>query len=62
MLLDTILQDKFLTGAIVGVALIWAYVLFRNVRLSMKSSDQYAVEYNRVLNADEFKVKGRFEE
>jgi hypothetical protein len=62
MLLDVILQDKVLTGLIIGVGLIWLYVFFKNVRYSKRSSDRYAVEYNNVLHADEFKVKGRFEE
>ncbi len=62
MITDMILQDKVLTGAIAIIALIWGYVLFRNIHYGKKTHDTFATEYNKIINADEYKVKGRFEE
>jgi hypothetical protein len=62
MLLEVIQQDKFLTAVLVITGTIWLYVLFRNIRTNAKSNTQFQTEYERVLNNDESKVKGRFEQ
>ena len=62
MLLEVIQQDKYLTIVLVVTGTIWLYVLLRNLRMNAKSNTQFQTEYERVLNTDEYKVKGRFEE
>jgi len=62
MLLELIQQDKVITVALVIIAIIWAYVLFRNIRMGNKTANQFEIEYDKILNAKDYKVKGRFEE
>ncbi len=62
MLLELIQQDKVLTTVLVLTGLLWAYVLFRNLRLWLHQTNQFQVEYEHILNEDKYKVKGRFEE
>lgn len=62
MLLELIQQDKVLTTVLIITGVLWLYVLFRSFRLRMHQTNQFQVEYEHVLNAKEYKVKGRFEE
>ncbi len=62
MLLELIQQDKVLTTVLVITGLLWACVLFRSFRMHIHKTNQFQAEYDQVLNAEKYKVKGRFEE
>lgn len=62
ILLELIQQDKVLTTVLLITGILWAYVLFRSFRSRMHQTNQFQTEYERILNAEENKVKGRFEE
>lgn len=61
MLLDLLKQDKYLTIIIVVIGLIWFFVLMKNVLVVNKSTADFQQQYQQILNADEYKVKGKFE-
>ncbi len=61
MLLDLLKQDKYLTIIIVVIGLIWFFVLLKNVLVVNKSTADFQQQYQQILNADEYKVKGKFE-
>ncbi len=61
MLLDVLKQDKYLTVIIVVVGLIWFFVLLKNVWTFNKSTAEFQQQYQQILSADEYKVKGKFE-
>lgn len=62
MLLDLLKQDSYLTAIIAIVGMIWFAVLLRNVWVLNKSTGEYQQQYQRILDAEEFKVKGKFEQ
>ncbi|MBI5003192.1 hypothetical protein HZC31_07435 [Candidatus Woesearchaeota archaeon] len=61
MLLEVLKQDKYLTILIVVVGLIWFFVFLRNVWVLNKSTTDFQQQYHQIINADEYKVKGKFE-
>lgn len=61
MLWDVLKQDKYLTIVIIVVGLIWLFVLMKNVWTFNKSTAEFQQQYHQILNADEYKVKGKFE-
>lgn len=61
MFFELLKQDKYLTLVIVVVALIWLFVLLKNVFMVNKSAGEFQQQYQRILDADEYKVKGKFE-
>ena len=61
MLLEVLKQDKYLTILIVVVGLIWLFVLLKNIWTFNKSTAEFEHQYHQIINADEYKVKGKFE-
>lgn len=61
MLWDVLKQDKYLTILIIVVGLIWFFVLLRNVWTLNKTTTEFEQQYQQILSADEYKVKGKFE-
>ncbi len=62
MLLEVVKQDKFLTWAVVVVGLLWFFVFLKNVWHGNKKAVEFQQTYEQILNADEYKVKGKFEQ
>ena len=61
MLLDVIMEDKFLTGALIIVGVLWFLVFLRNMRHINKKAAEFEQLYNHILSAEEFKVKGKYD-
>ncbi|MFA6888819.1 MAG: hypothetical protein WC254_04970 [Candidatus Woesearchaeota archaeon] len=62
MLWDLIKEDKILTISIVIVGIIWFLVFIRNFWTVRKSTGDFEKTYDHILSADEFKVKGKYEQ
>lgn len=62
MLIEVLKQDKFLTAVLIIIGIMWIIVFLRNMRSINKKSGEFRQMYENILNADEYKVKGRFEE
>ena len=62
MLLEVLKQDKFLTAAVIAVGALWLLVFLRNIWRGNKKAGEFQQTYDHILNAEEYKVKGRFEE
>ncbi len=61
MLWDLLKQDKYLTIIIAVVVAIWFFVLMKNVLVVNRSAVEFQQQYHKILSADEYKVKGKFE-
>ena len=62
MLLEVIKQDKFLTWTIALVAFLWFVVFIRNMWLMNQKAAEFQQTYEQILSAEEYKVKGKFEQ
>lgn len=62
MLWEIVRQDKYLTLLIAVVAALWLFVFFRNMWVINKSTGDFQRQYEQILNADEYKVKGKYEQ
>ena len=62
MLWNLLKQDTYLTIIIAVVSIIWFFVFLRNVWVLNKSTTDFQQQYQRILEAEEHKVKGKFEQ
>ncbi len=62
MLWELISEDNVLTISIILIGILWVIVFMRNFWNVKKSSGEFERAYEHILNAEEFKVKGKYEQ
>ncbi len=62
MLLELVRQDNYLTVLIAVVGALWLFVFVRNMWILNKSTGEFRHQYEQIINAEEYKVKGKFEQ
>ena len=62
MLLDIIREDHVLTGVLLFVGIVWVLVFLKNVWRVSRSAGELQQQYEHILDGEEYKVKGRFEQ
>lgn len=55
-------EDKVLTISIIVIGIIWFLVFMRNLWTVKRSANEFENTYQHILSADEFKVKGKYEQ
>lgn len=61
MLIDVVKQDTFLTWSLIVVGILWVVVFVRNMWQVNKKAAEFENFYDHILNADEYKVKGKYD-
>ncbi len=62
MLWELVKEDNVLTISIIIIGIIWFLVFMRNIWTLKKSAGEFEKTYQHILNAEEFKVKGKYEQ